>query len=219
MNTNYHNFAPRFGMAWRPFGGTRTVLRGGYGIFYGVSQNSPLMTALGTNFPFAVSQTVNRVASDPNAINFANAFVSATTAATLSVSGVELDAPTPYMQSWNLTAEHQFGNSMALEIGYTGSKGTHLGLSSDLNRPFYTPQFMLPNGSFVRPYPQYNNTITYFDFVGNSIYNAANVTLRRRFATWIFLQFELHVTNPSIWVRRSAAEAMADRTRCRIRAI
>src|SRR5690606_15700420 len=28
-----NNFQPRIGFAWRPFGGTSTVLRGGYGVF------------------------------------------------------------------------------------------------------------------------------------------------------------------------------------------
>jgi len=53
VNTNYDNIAPRIGLAWRPFGGNRTVIRTGYGIFYTGSRLSAMRTDLTGGFPFS----------------------------------------------------------------------------------------------------------------------------------------------------------------------
>jgi hypothetical protein len=183
--TRYRNLAPRFGFAWRPFGGSRTVVRGGYGIFYSKSVINPVTQVMSNVFPWALNQSVNRVASNPSAISFADPF--RTAAGTLgNVGGLELHAPTPYLESWNLTVERELKWLGAAEMAYAGSKGTHLGYSSDINRNYYTLDMRLPNGTFPKPYPQINNNISYLSFGANSIYNAGTFTLRRRFSSGFF---------------------------------
>ena len=182
---DYKDFAPRLGFAWRPFGGNRAVVRGGYGIFYGVAGLWVNMyNALGAVFPFSLSQTVNRNAANPSYLTFSNPFPVAPNLSSnvTTVAGFQLHQPTPYSQSWNLTVERSLPYQSAIEIGYSGSKGTHLAKVYNLNTP-YDRSAALPAG--ITPYPQWG-TISYFAFGFDSIYHAGTVTLRRRFAGNIF---------------------------------
>ena len=185
--TNYEDFAPRFGLAWRPFGGNRTVVRGGYGIFYGSAGLLVNMYgALANIFPFAISQTISRNAS-PSYLTFANPFpVPPNLAgAATAVSSFQPQALTPYAQNWNLTVERSIGRDMAVEIGYTGSKGTHLARSYNLNQPCCRSA-QAPAG--ITSYPQWG-TITYYGFGFDSGYQAGSITLRRRFVSNFFYRF------------------------------
>ncbi len=182
VGTNYKNFAPRLGIAWRPGGGLRTVVRSGYGIFYSSSMTNRIRNSLGNVFPFSITQTFSRDTKNPNFLTLSTPFPSAGGAlgGVSAVGGIEAWPASPYSQNWNFTIEHEIGAATAVEISYEGSKGTHLDRSYDINQPVYRAGTTLG-----RPWPVFAG-ITYFRFGSNSSYNAGMVTLRRRFRNGLF---------------------------------
>jgi hypothetical protein len=186
--TNYKDFAPRFGFAWRPLGGHRTVLRGGYGWFYSGFVLNQMRQDMGTSFPFSTNLSLSRVAANPAALTLANPWpvAMATLAGTNAPQGFQVHAPHGYAQNYNLTLERDIGRGDVLEIGYVGSKGTHLGRQYDINLPVRSIAWYMPNGTnFPRPYNPWG-TIKYYDFGSNSIYNAGQIMFRRRASGGLF---------------------------------
>lgn len=178
VHTDKNNFGPRVGFAWRPFGQTRTVVRGGYGIFYGWNLLGTLQASLGTNAPFTMLEAYQRDPADALGLTFSNPFPQGRGNVTgiNQPKGIDLHAPTPYLQNYNFTIERDLGRGTALEIAYVGSKGTHLGHQWDLNQPLRGPDAPRP---FPRPFPAFA-AIQFFSFDAISNYNALQASLRAR---------------------------------------
>jgi hypothetical protein len=177
--TDYTNFAPRFGFAWRLFGDTRSVIRGGYGLFYG-SSSLYRMDEYGDTYPFSINETYSISGTNPLLVTASNPFPEARRNApggVTSTYGQQSSEPqSQYLQSWNLTFEREVTKGTVLEIGYAGSKGTHLQRRYDINQPYR--EFELRQ---LRPYSAFTS-IQIISDGSNSIYNAGSVTLRRRFS-------------------------------------
>jgi hypothetical protein len=181
VKTPYTNFAPRVGLAFRVNQGT--VIRGGYGIFYAGQFLNDVQNGLSDNFPFVLRYTFNRSASDPSLMTLANPYNPALGRAfgVSEARGVNVGPVSPYMQSYNLTVEKNVGGGAAVEVAYVGSKATHLARQTNINVPRITAETYMDTGTGPRPFPYFGN-ILYWDYGSNSVYNAGQVTLRKRAA-------------------------------------
>jgi hypothetical protein len=122
------------------------------------------------------------VFADPTALTLYTPWNPAlgTQTGTATATGFNIGPTMSYLQSYNFTIEHEVGKGMVIETAYVGSKGTHLPRQYNVNQPVRSIAFYMPFGmTFPVPYNPFG-TINYWDFGSNSIYNAGQITLRKR---------------------------------------
>ncbi len=175
--SRHRNFAPRFGFAWRPLGSNKTVVRGGYGIYY----NNPFSVDLlnvGGNFPWRLTRSVTSDPATPQ-LNVRDALVSTALPPLFNITythdGVRREGLT---QQWSVGVQRELGLGVALDLSYVGSKRDHgLIYGVPFNQPAPGPGALQPR----RPYPQFN-AITAYMTNGSGSYHALQARAEKRFS-------------------------------------
>jgi len=136
-------FAPRIGFAYRPFGGYKTVIRGGYGIFWDSSEAREIDDS-GDLYPF-IERTSLSPNSQPTSVApkltdqlFVpqTAIVPITSPNSQFVAVIISDHPrNPYVQQYTLSVQHELVRNTTLEVNFVGNRGLHLLDRIDLNTP------------------------------------------------------------------------------------
>ena len=132
VDPDRNNLSPRIGIAYRPGGNPRWVVRAGYGIFYNLSIYEQIYPKLAGQPPFAVSQT--QWASDQNPLTLHHGFPEDPSVTVRNTYAVDRHYRVGYVQNWNLTVEQELHRGLVLETSYAGAKGTRLDMLRAPNR-------------------------------------------------------------------------------------
>jgi hypothetical protein len=171
--TDKNNFGPRLGLAWRPFGGTGTVLRAGFGTFYNHQIVGNGLTPLSRNSPFRLRQTSGPFQSSDRP-NLADAFSGIPS---VVAPGIDPDFITAYINQWSFGMQREIASNLVLDASYVGSQGHKLPLSWNINQSFPGPGSVASR----RPFPGYGNiTGGYISSIGNSNFNGLTMRAERR---------------------------------------
>jgi hypothetical protein len=194
INTDYTAVGPRVGIAYEL--DSRTVVRGGYGIFYDPQGN------FGTNIrqfrqqPFdlvftispgvvptnTVSQGIPTLSSFPP-IDPANPTAAVQNA---TIAAVDFNFRNASIQQFNFGVERQLSANMVLTAIYVGSLGRHLTWSQPINQPLPGPGASLQPR---RPYVALLSNITGISLLqsaGNSEFQSLQVVFEKRFTQGLY---------------------------------
>ncbi len=214
FHNTWRNFSPRLSIAYSPFefNGLHTVIRAGYGMYFmnmsldmlvgqtfNLTNNNPGIATNPLNGEGIFAAPLSSVPIEPNVPIFSTAGVPTPP---LNITAVDPNLDPRNLQSWNLNVEQEITHGLEFQLGYVGSKGSHIYNYLDVNQPplgsGWTPAAIaagVPDTTAeqeARPYFSLYPDLGQISTItsgGNSTYNSLQALLRTRVYRGLTMQF------------------------------
>ena len=213
VNTDWGQIAPRAGVAWRIT--NKSVLRGGYGLYYPTSAAQGIRDALASS-PFNQGRTITSTTAAP--LSAWPGFTHGTSPLSggllralsnlPSFNNVPADLKEPRIEQYNVTFEQEIGWKSALRVSYLGTRMHDLITGRDLNMlppndaPFGTTQgdgtticdpnngdcALSPADNARLPFPGLGDYMASYGNLGHGRSNALQIQVNRRFSDGLLFQ-------------------------------
>ena len=198
-NADYKDLGPRLGFALRLPTGRAMVMRGGYGIYYERLSGELVLQNVGQP-PFAVTQsllgslnaaaTFQQPFTPPLPPNSAYPiFIPRTPEGALFLAAIARSIRSPYTQQYNLNLQTELARDFLWQVGYVGSKTTHLTGCVEFNQALLaTPQHPV-NGETISSSENVAQRVPFQGVAGgsyicqttfNATYNSLQTSLTKR---------------------------------------
>jgi hypothetical protein len=183
------DIGPRFGAAYDLTGDGKTIVRGGFGIYWNFSpggtssskaQNQPFLQSTALS-PTPSAYGSNLLLKDglpaPPGVNPA-ALPGGSTR-----SAFDINFRDAYARQWNVNVQRGLATNYLVEVAYVGSQGRQMMIKSDYNQA--PPVLGVTDANVNRPFAKTSpalRTVGYASSTGTLDYNALQVKFQRRFA-------------------------------------
>lgn len=191
--TDTNNWGPRIGIAIRPFNNNKTAIRAGYGIFYDMIELQDLRTWT-RNPPYgailSLQSDQNGNSASPAVLRIADLFPANSRTTPPDIYSPGDKYVDPYYQQWNFDVQRELLAGILIDVGYLGSKGTHLARRLQANQAVLDADPSRPTTiASRRPYSLFGNTIRLTHNDANSSYHGLLSKVEKRFAQGVSFLF------------------------------
>ncbi len=179
VEPDQNNFSPRLGAVYKL--DERTIIRGGYGVFYNQFERIGSEDQLALNPPNlrSVDITAAGTATSPVLFlrdGFPADFLDRLVIGNLMLRSADPRAPRTMVQQFGGGIERQFGESFVVSADVIGSVTSNLAVLRNINQPL--PGTLDANGP--RPYPNFGGNVQWREMTGEGSYRGLDLGFERR---------------------------------------